>query len=116
MRKTGTIGLILAAGMSLGACTTHDRYGYGYDRYGDNNRTLGRAATGAAVGAAAGAGVGALVGGVGVGEGAAVGAVAGGLIGAATANGDRRWYRDDYGRCFYVDRGGYRRYDDRVRC
>ncbi|HEV2746525.1 MAG TPA: DUF3482 domain-containing protein [Allosphingosinicella sp.] len=113
MRNTGMIGLALAASLSMAACTTYDRYGYD-DRYHD--RTLGRTAAGAALGAAAGAGVGAVVGGVGVGEGAAVGAVAGGLIGAATADNDRRWYRDDYGRCFYVDRDGYRRYDDRVRC
>ena len=123
MRKTGMIGIaIAAASMSLGACATNDPYGY--DRYGYDNRdrTLGRAAGGAAVGAAAGAGLGAVVGGLGVGEGAALGAIAGGALGAATANdgrtrgGEVRWYRDEYGRCFYMDRDGYRRYDPNVRC
>src|SRR3546814_11602182 len=55
MRKTGMIGLVLAASMSLGACTTYDRgYGYGYD----DNRAIRGAALGAAVVAAVGPGVG----------------------------------------------------------
>jgi uncharacterized protein YcfJ len=102
---------IVATGLSMGACATNDRYGY--DRYGDrNNGQLERAATGAAVGAAAGAALGAVVGGVSTVEGAAAGAVAGGVIGAVTNN-DRRYYRDDRGYCYYVDRSGRRVYDDR---
>src|SRR3546814_9564936 len=79
MRKTGMIGIVLAASMSLGACTTYDRgYGYGYD----DNRDIRGAATGAAVGAAVGAGVGAVVEGLDPLEGAAGGAVIGGIVGA----------------------------------
>lgn len=130
MRKAGLLGLAIAASMSVGACATTDRYGYGYDNYGydrygydrygvdrygrdRNGRQIRDAVAGAAIGGAVGAGVGALVDGVGVGEGAAVGAVAGGIIGAATS--DRRWYRDSRG-CYYVDRDGYRRYDYDRRC
>ncbi len=116
MRKIGSLGVIVAASLSLGACAT-DRYGYGYE--GDKDRQLGRAAAGAAVGAAAGAGVGAVVDGVSTTEGAIVGAIAGGAIGAATSgsgNGDRRWYRDDRGYCYWVDSRGDRRYDYEARC
>lgn len=123
MRKAGMMALLLAAGVSVSGCTTTDRYGYNDPYRSNGNTTLGRAAAGAAVGAAAGAGLGAVVGGVGVGEGAAIGAVAGGVLGAATANnngrtygGEVRWYRDDYGRCYYLDRDGIRRYDASVRC
>src|SRR3546814_2230361 len=46
MRKTGMIGLVIAASMSLGACTTYDRgYGSGYAA----NRDSRGAATGADV-------------------------------------------------------------------
>lgn len=123
------MGLAVAAGMSVTACATNDRYsgydGYGYDRYGydrygadrygrdRNGRQIRDAAAGAAVGAAVGAGLGAVVDGVGIGEGAAAGAVAGGIIGAVTS--DRRWYRDERG-CYYVERDGYRRYDYDRRC
>jgi outer membrane lipoprotein SlyB len=127
MRKSLILGSILFAGLSLGACTTYDRYGYDrygsrYDRYGDDN-TAERAATGAAIGAATGAGVGAVVGGVSPVEGAVAGAVAGGLIGAATADNDRRtygremrWYRDGRGYCYYINDRGDRIYDYNVRC
>lgn len=111
MRGSMMLAAALAAA-SLGGCATNDRYGY--ER---NNTQLERAAAGAAIGGAAGAAVGAAVDGVGVGEGAAVGAVAGGVIGAATADRDRRWYRDSRGYCYYVDRRGDRVYDyDRRRC
>jgi uncharacterized protein YcfJ len=103
------IGLVLASGLSLSACATNDRYGYG-----NEDRQLGRAAAGAAIGAAAGAGVGAVVDGVSPTEGAIVGAIAGGAIGAATSN-DRRWYRDRRGYCYYDDRGR-RIYDYNRRC
>lgn len=112
MRKTGLMAALLAAGMTMSACTTYDRYGY------DNrtNSQLGRAATGAAVGAAAGAGVGAVVDGVSVAEGAVAGAAVGAVVGAVSSNNNQRWYRDQYNRCYYVDSNGNRRYDDRVRC
>src|SRR3546814_5574316 len=87
MRKTGMIGIVLAASMSLGACTTYDRgYGYGYD----DNRDIRGAATGAAVGAAVGAGVGAVVEGLDPLEGAAGGAVIGGIVGAIASDSDPR--------------------------
>ena len=108
MRKSGILGVALAATMSLGACAT-DRYGY------DNNDQLERAATGAAIGAAAGAGVGAVVGGVSPVEGAVAGAVVGGAAGALTSN-DRRWYRDARGYCYYVNDRGDRMYDYDRRC
>lgn len=110
MRKSGMIGMALMASLSLGACATSDRYGYGR-----NDNQLGRAAAGAAIGAAAGAGVGAVVDGVGVGEGAAVGALAGATIGAVTAN-NRKWYRDGRGNCYYMDDRGDRIYDYDRRC
>jgi outer membrane lipoprotein SlyB len=134
------LGSLVAAGLSLGACTTTDRYGYdrygsGYDRYGysydrygnrydrDGNRVAEGAATGAAVGAVGGAAIGAAIPGVSPIEGAVAGAVAGGLIGAATADDDRRtygremrWYRDSRGYCFYVNDRGDRIYDYNVRC
>jgi membrane associated rhomboid family serine protease len=114
MRKSASIVILLAASMSVGACATHDRYGYN-DRY-DNNRGLARAATGAALGAAAGAAVGGVVDGVSVGQGAAVGAIAGGAIAAATDDQGRRWYRDRRGYCYYVERDGDVRYDYDRRC
>ncbi|HEY9555020.1 YMGG-like glycine zipper-containing protein [Allosphingosinicella sp.] len=113
MRKTGMIGIVLAASMSLGACTTYDRgYGYGYD----DNRDIRGAATGAAVGAAVGAGVGAVVEGLDPLEGAAGGAVIGGIVGAIASDSDPGWYRDERGYCFYVDRDARRVYDYDRRC
>ena len=102
MFRTTSIGLLLAASVSLGACATNDRYGY------DNNRGLKRAATGAAIGG--------VVDGVSVGQGAAVGAIAGGAIAAATDDRGRRWYRDRRGYCYYVERDGDVRYDYDRRC
>jgi len=107
MRKA-MMGLILAGGLSMGACA--------YDPYTGTERTVRDAAVGAAAGAAVGAGVGAVVDGVSTGEGAAIGAVGGAAIGAATSNSNRRVYRDEYGRCYYVDRNGYRVYDPNARC
>ena len=117
MRKLAVLTLVLAGGMSVGACATHDRYGY--DRYGyerERNRDLEGAARGAAIGAAGGAAVGAVVDGIGPLEGAAAGAAVGAVVGAATTDDDDRWHRDQYGRCFYLDSRGNRVYDPRVRC
>ena len=110
MSRTATLGILLAASVSLGACATNDRYGY------DNNRGLERAAAGAAIGAGVGAAVGGVVDGVSVGQGAAVGAIAGGAIAAATDDNGRRWYRDRRGYCYYVERDGDVRYDYDRRC
>jgi hypothetical protein len=136
--KAMMMGVTLAAGVSLGGCATSDRYGYGYDRYdrygdryGSNRDQLGRTAAGAGIGAAAGAAIGAAIPGVSAGEGAAVGALGGAIVGATSSNrdryddryndrggyvSDRRWYRDDRGSCFFVDRDGRRIYDYNVRC
>jgi phage tail tape-measure protein len=107
MRKSFALGMVLAAGMSLSACTS-------YDRYGDNQR-VEDIATGAAIGAAAGAGVGAVVGGVSPVEGAAAGAVVGGVAGALAGN-NRDWRRDSRGYCFYYNDRGERIYDYDKRC
>jgi hypothetical protein len=119
MRTNLLIGLA-AASLSLGACAS-DRY-YGYDdpyygdRYGDGGSAGERAVAGAAIGGAVGAGVGAVVGGVSPVEGAVAGALIGGVAGAATADKDRRWYRDTRGYCFYVNQYGDRVYDYNIRC
>jgi len=130
--KGKAAALLLATGLTLGGCATgYDRYGY--DGYGDryNRDQLGRTATGAAVGAAAGAAIGAAIPGVSAGEGAAVGALGGAIVGATTTErdryddryyegsgyvGERRWYRDSRGHCFWVDRDGRRYYDYNIRC
>ncbi len=90
MRKSAM--MILAASVSLGACSSYD-----------NDRQLGRIGTGAAIGAAGGAAVGAVVDGVSPVEGAAAGAVAGAVVGAVTNN--RNWQRDNRGNCYYVNDG-----------
>ena len=113
MRKSFALGLVLAAGMSLSACATNDRYGD--SRYGNNDQ-VGDIATGAAIGAAAGAGVGAVVGGVSPVEGAVAGAVVGGVAGAIASNSNRDWYRDSRGYCYYVNDRGERIYDYDKRC
>jgi phage tail tape-measure protein len=102
------LALVLAASLPLAACASDD---YGYR----SNAGVERAATGAAIGAAAGAAVGAAVEGVRPVEGAVVGAIAGGAIAAATDR-NRRWYRDDRGDCYYIDKWGVRRYDYDRRC
>lgn len=139
MRIKGTAAaLLLATGLTLGGCATgYDRYGYGYDRYGRygdpyNRDQLGRTAAGAAIGAGVGAAIGGIVDGVSPGEGAAVGALGGAIVGATSNNrdryddryyegrggyvGERRWYRDRSGYCFFYDRDGRRIYDRNVRC
>jgi len=84
------------AALGLGGCAT------------DN-----RAVRGAAIGGAGGAALGAVVPGLGVGEGALIGAAGGAVVGALTDrhDGGHRWYRDDRGRDFWVDRDGRRHYD-----
>ena len=113
MRKIGLTAGLLAMGLATSACTTSNRYAY--DRPSTGSQ-LGRAATGAAAGAAVGAAVGSVVNGVSTTEGALAGAAVGAVIGAATSNNNQRWYRDQYGRCYYVNDRGDRIYDDRISC
>ncbi len=72
-----------------------------------------RAVRGAAIGGLGGAAVGAVVPGIGVGEGALIGAAGGAVVGALSdkKKGGHRWYRDDRGNDFWVDRDGRRHYD-----
>lgn len=86
MNKSVT-AILLAGAMSLGACSTSNRY---------NDDTLESAGTGAAIGAVAGAGVGAVVGGLSPIEGAAIGAAVGGIGGAIWADQDNDGYADGY--------------------
>lgn len=102
--------LTVAAAASLAGCATTDRWGNSVS----SDPTVSRAVSGAAIGAAAGAGIQA-VRGRDVLTGAAVGAAAGGAIGAVTAQGTR-WYRDDRGACYYVDRNNQRVYDYNRSC
>ena len=102
--------LVAAAAVSLAGCATTDHWGNSVS----SDPTVGRAVSGAAIGAAAGAGVQAIRG-RDVLTGAAVGAAAGGAIGAATAQ-SNRWYRDDRGACYYIDRNNQRVYDYNRNC
>lgn len=104
MAKNRIFIALAAAGLAVGGCSTYGQ-----------NASLEDVGTGAAIGAAAGAGVGALVDGVSTVEGAAAGAAVGAVAGALSSN-DRRWYRDQYGRCYYVNDRGDRVYDDDRRC
>ena len=96
--------MLAAAGMAVGGCST----------YG-SNASLEDVGTGAAIGAAGGAAVGALVDGVSTVEGAAAGAAVGAVAGAVSSN-NRRWYRDEYDRCYYINERGDRVYDNDRRC
>ena len=99
--------LITAAavsGLSLGACTS--------DPYRDH--VVASGATGAVIGAGAGALAGSVIPGIGTGAGAAVGGVLGGMVGAIV--GDRQYYRDTRGYCYYVDQQGQVHYNYHVRC
>ena len=99
--------LISAAAVSsltLGACTT--------DPYRDH--VVASGATGAVIGAGAGALAGSVIPGIGTGAGAAVGGVLGGMVGAIV--GDRQYYRDTRGYCYYVDQRGQVHYNYSVRC
>ena len=77
-----------------------------------NGSHVGR---GAGIGAAGGAVLGAVVPGINPVEGAAIGAAGGAVVGAIQdGNRDRdrrRWYRDDRGNRYWVDRDGRRHYD-----
>jgi uncharacterized protein YcfJ len=77
-------------------------------------RTLAGAGVGAAVGAAAGAALGG-----GVLTGAVTGAVVGGAVGALVKGpiiGNRQYYRDSRGYCYYVDRNGNPVYSPETKC
>ena len=102
MRKTGMAALLLAAS-TLGACAS------------TTDPALRGGLTGAAIGAGAGAVAGEVIDGVSTEEGVAAGAVAGGVIGAL-ASGQRRYYWDNYGRCYYVQSDGDRVYVENSRC
>jgi hypothetical protein len=90
--------------LSLGACTS--------DPYRDH--VVASGATGAVIGAGAGALAGSVIPGIGTGAGAAVGGVLGGMVGAIV--GDRQYYRDTRGYCYYVDQQGQVHYNYHVRC
>ena len=64
---------------------------------------------GAGIGAAGGAVAGAVIPGLGVGEGALIGG-AGGAVVTALTKGKHRYYRDSYGRKYWVDKRGRRHY------
>jgi hypothetical protein len=99
--------LISAATLSslvLGGCAS--------DPYRDH--VVASSATGAGIGAGAGAIAGSVIPGFGTGAGAAVGGVLGGMVGAIV--GDRQYYRDSRGYCYYVDQQGQVHYNYRVKC
>jgi hypothetical protein len=90
--------------IGLSGCTS--------DPYRDH--VVASGATGAVIGAGAGAIAGSVIPGIGTGAGAAVGGVLGGMVGAIV--GDRQYYRDTRGYCYYVDQNGGVHYDYKVRC
>lgn len=90
--------------LSLGACTS--------DPYRDH--VVASGATGAVIGAGAGALAGSVIPGIGTGAGAAIGGVLGGMVGAIV--GDRQYYRDTRGYCYYVDQQGQVHYNYHVKC
>lgn len=105
----------LAAGLTLSACATNDRYGYNDPYYGNRtNSQGGRVAGGAAIGGVAGAVAGAIIPGVNPVTGAIAGAVLGGVAAAVINN--KQYYRDTRGYCYYVDRNGNPIYDYNTRC
>ena len=98
------ISAAVASSLTLGGCTT--------DPYRDH--VVASGATGAAIGAGAGALAGSVIPGIGTGAGAAVGGVLGGMVGAII--GDRQYYRDNRGYCYYIDHYGRPHYNYRVHC
>ncbi|RVT94701.1 hypothetical protein [Sphingomonas crocodyli] len=72
-------------------------------------QSAGKLAKGALIGGAGGAVAGAVIPGLGTGEGALIGAAGGAAI-TALSHKDRRYYRDGYGRKYWVDKNGRRRY------
>ena len=90
--------------LALGSCTT--------DPYRDH--VVASGATGAVIGAGAGAIAGSVIPGIGTGAGAVAGGILGGMVGAIV--GDRQYYRDSRGYCYYVDQQGQVHYNYRVKC
>jgi uncharacterized protein YcfJ len=100
---------VLATAGTLGGCAT-DPYG----RSSVEGRTTAGVLVGGALGALAGRAVG-----LDPVSGAAIGAVAGGAAGYAIKGpliGNRQYYRDSRGYCYYVDPSGQTQYDPNVRC
>src|SRR3546814_24535 len=93
-----------ATSLALGGCATTPAY----------DHTVASTATGAAVGAGVGAVAGSVRPGLGTGTGAIAGAVLGGALGAVVGN--RQYYRDTRGYCYYVDRYGQPHYNYNIRC
>lgn len=94
----------LSAALSVGGCAHQNAA----------NRTLGGAAIGAGVGALAGSALGG-----GAFTGAVTGAVVGGAVGALVKGpviGNRQYYRDSRGYCYYVDRDGKAIYSPEAQC
>ena len=102
--KTLLVSIAAASSLALGGCTS--------DPYRDH--VVASGATGAAIGAGVGAIGGSVIPGIGTGAGAAVGGVLGGMVGAIV--GDRQYYRDTRGYCYYVDGNGQVHYNYQVRC
>ena len=93
-----------ASTLALGGCTS--------DPYRDH--VVASGATGAIIGAGAGAIAGSVIPGFGTGAGAALGGVLGGMVGAIV--GDRQYYRDTRGYCYYDDQHHQVHYYYQVRC
>ena len=98
------VSAAVASSLALSGCAS--------DPYRDH--VVASGATGAVIGAGAGAIAGSVLPGIGTGAGAAVGGVLGGMVGAVI--GDRQYYRDTRGYCYYVDSHGQPHYDYKVRC
>ena len=98
------VGAAALSSLAIGACTS--------DPYRDH--VVASGATGAVIGAGVGAVAGSVIPGIGTGAGAAVGGVLGGTIGAIV--GDRQYYRDTRGYCYYVDQNRQVHYNYQVRC
>jgi len=99
--------LVCAAAFSslaLGGCTS--------DPYRDH--VVASGATGAVIGAGVGAVAGSVIPGIGTGAGAVVGGILGGTVGAII--GDRQYYRDTRGYCYYIDQHRQAHYNYQVRC
>lgn len=94
--------------LALSACATDPKTG----RNALVNRTLVGAGAGAALGALAGQAAGGRAF-----EGAVVGSVVGGVVGGVLPPaGNRTYYRDTKGSCYYVDSKGRPRYVQNTRC
>lgn len=98
------VSAAVASSLALGGCATTPAY----------DHAVASTATGAVIGAGAGALAGSVLPGIGTGAGAAVGAVLGGVAGAVIGN--RQYYRDTRGYCYYVDQYGQPHYNYNVRC